>query len=111
MSHGSKSKVTIVQHDPKANNIGRWGHINVKVLYLNMYLIPKLYCFQGKKREGSNTAVFYVSLLAGLVAGGTASFCVNPFDGMYYHLHVLCKVYEMFLIVFMLYNLPPNVKV
>ena len=39
------------------------------------------FLFQGKKREGSETSVFYVSLLAGIGAGGIASLSVNPFDG------------------------------
>ena len=40
-----------------------------------------LLCSQGKRREGSEKAVFYVSFLAGNVAGSVASLAVNPFDG------------------------------
>ena len=34
----------------------------------------------GKRREGSDTAPFYVSFIAGCIAGGVASVSVNPFD-------------------------------
>ena len=46
------------------------------VLYLKAFGF-----LQGKKREGSETSVFYVSLLAGIAAGAVASLSVNPFDG------------------------------
>ena len=36
---------------------------------------------QGKRREGSDQAVFYMSFIAGIAAGGIASLSVNPFDG------------------------------
>ncbi len=41
-SRGSRSKVTlykvkghVVQGHPKAHNVGRWAHINVKLLYFS----------------------------------------------------------------------------
>lgn len=34
----------------------------------------------GKRREGSNQAVFYHSFISGCIAGCVASFSVNPFD-------------------------------
>jgi len=37
---------------------------------------------QGKRRNSGDTAVFYVTLGAGIVAGGTSSFLVTPLDGM-----------------------------
>jgi len=36
---------------------------------------------QGKRREGSETAVFYVSFVSGFAAGSFAAFCVTPLDG------------------------------
>jgi hypothetical protein len=36
---------------------------------------------QGKRREGSENAVFYVSFIAGLVAGSFGAFFVTPLDG------------------------------
>lgn len=35
---------------------------------------------KGKRREGSNQAVFYHSFISGCIAGCVASFSVNPFD-------------------------------
>lgn len=35
---------------------------------------------KGKRRKNSNEAVFYVTLLSGITAGGIASFSVNPMD-------------------------------
>lgn len=36
---------------------------------------------QGKRRTGTDKAVFYHSFLSGCIAGCTASFAVNPADG------------------------------
>ena len=39
------------------------------------------YCVQGRRREGSETAVFYVSFISGFAAGSIGAFCVTPLDG------------------------------
>ncbi|XP_012935169.1 mitochondrial glutamate carrier 1 [Aplysia californica] len=45
----------------------------------------------GKKREGSDQAVFYHSFISGCAAGCTASFMVNPFDVVKTRLQTLSK--------------------
>ncbi|RUS71013.1 hypothetical protein EGW08_021225 [Elysia chlorotica] len=45
----------------------------------------------GKRREGSDQAVFYHSFLSGCLAGCTASFMVNPFDVVKTRLQTLSK--------------------
>jgi len=45
----------------------------------------------GKRREGSHEAVFYHSLLSGIIAGGCASLCVNPFDVVKTRLQLIGK--------------------
>lgn len=37
---------------------------------------------QGKRRKGSDQAVFYVSFIAGLTAGSFGALVVTPLDGM-----------------------------
>lgn len=37
---------------------------------------------QGKRREGSDQAVFYVSFIAGCAAGSFGALVVTPLDGM-----------------------------
>ena len=41
----------------------------------------ELYVSQGKRRGKGETAVFYVSFCAGMVAGSISSLLVTPFDG------------------------------
>ncbi|XP_074649671.1 mitochondrial glutamate carrier 1-like isoform X2 [Tubulanus polymorphus] len=45
----------------------------------------------GKRREGSNEAVFYHSLLSGCTAGAIASLSVNPFDVVKTRLQLITK--------------------
>ncbi|KAK3791454.1 hypothetical protein RRG08_046606 [Elysia crispata] len=45
----------------------------------------------GKRRQGSDQAVFYHSFLSGCIAGCTASFMVNPFDVVKTRLQTLSK--------------------
>ncbi|GFO42145.1 mitochondrial glutamate carrier protein [Plakobranchus ocellatus] len=45
----------------------------------------------GKRREGSDQAVFYHSFISGCLAGCTASFMVNPFDVVKTRLQTLSK--------------------
>ncbi|GFR60037.1 mitochondrial glutamate carrier protein [Elysia marginata] len=45
----------------------------------------------GKRREGSDQAVFYHSFMSGCLAGCTASFMVNPFDVVKTRLQTLSK--------------------
>ncbi|XP_052810720.1 mitochondrial glutamate carrier 1-like [Mya arenaria] len=45
----------------------------------------------GKRREGSDQAVFYHSFISGCVAGSVASFSVNPFDVVKTRLQTLHK--------------------
>ncbi|KAL3883031.1 hypothetical protein ACJMK2_029327 [Sinanodonta woodiana] len=46
---------------------------------------------KGKRREGSNQAVFYHSFISGCIAGCTASLSVNPFDVVKTRLQTLHK--------------------
>ncbi|KAL4233172.1 hypothetical protein ACF0H5_007856 [Mactra antiquata] len=46
---------------------------------------------KGKRREGSNQAVFYHSFASGCIAGCVASFSVNPFDVVKTRLQTLHK--------------------
>lgn len=39
-------------------------------------------CMQGKRRKGSDQAVFYVSFISGLAAGSFGALVVTPLDGM-----------------------------
>lgn len=45
------------------------------------YVVYTVVMLQGKRREGSNQAVFYHSFISGCIAGSFASLSVNPFDG------------------------------
>jgi hypothetical protein len=58
---------------------------------------------QGKRREGSDQAVFYHSFVSGCVAGCTASFLVTPMDGEHLFdpliLTGLCLHAEPFIVV------------
>jgi len=50
---------------------------------------------QGKRREGSETAVFYVSFISGFVAGSFAAFCVTPLDGtLHFHRQSLMLIFS-----------------
>jgi len=45
---------------------------------------------QGRRREGSETAVFYVSFISGFTAGSFAALCVTPLDGINnFHTHYI----------------------
>jgi len=60
--------------------------------------VSSLHCVQGKRREGSETAVFYVSFISGFVAGSFAAFCVTPLDGM-------SMIHRKLLILALFYNI------
>jgi len=47
------------------------------------HFVTNLHRVQGKRREGSETAVFYVSFISGFAAGSFAAFCVTPLDGKF----------------------------
>jgi len=61
--------------------------------------MTELYCMQGKRREGSETAVFYVSFVSGFAAGSFAAFCVTPLDGRP-NFSLMCDVNNKLLIIY-----------
>lgn len=53
--------------------------VNFSMVYFPLF--AHLNALGPRKKDGSGEAVFWTSFLAGCVAGSTAAFTVNPFDG------------------------------
>lgn len=53
--------------------------VNFSMVYFPLF--ARLNALGPRKKDGSGEAVFWTSFLAGCVAGSTAAFTVNPFDG------------------------------
>lgn len=53
--------------------------VNFSMVYFPLF--ARLNALGPRKKDGSGEAVFWTSFLSGCVAGSTAAFTVNPFDG------------------------------
>ena len=52
--------------------------VTFSVIYFPLF--ANLNALGPRSKDGSGEAVFYHSLLSGIIAGGTAAFAVNPVD-------------------------------
>jgi len=75
------------QHFQVTRTLCSTRHLYVNLLFClhfcDKIALCAVCCVQGRRREGSETAVFYVSFISGFVAGSFAAFCVTPLDGKF----------------------------